>query len=252
MEIIFIILLINIIISLILIFIVIPKLEKFIIKTKGEAGEEAVARHLEMVDGDRYIFNDIMINDNGKSRQIDHIAVTEYGVYVIETKNYSGKIYGKETSENWTQYLGSKKFKFKNPIHQNYGHTEIVKKVLKDTTNQIFPVVVFTTNCKLKVKITSPVIYHTEIEKFIMNNPKVLEKEKIEEIQKIIKENQIVNEETIQDHNYNVQKYIEYKNKKAEDGICPRCGGSLIIKSGKYGQFYGCSNFPKCKYTKNV
>ncbi len=236
----------------IIILILLIILKKWSIKFKGEEGEKAVARHLEMIDGHKYIFNNIMINDNGKSRQIDHIAVTEYGVYVIETKNYSGKILGKETSENWIQYLGNKQYRFKNPIHQNYGHTEIVKKILKDTTNQIFSIVVFCARCKLKVKTFSPVIYHTEVEKFITNNPKVLEKEKIEEINKIITENKIVNEETIKDHNYNVKKYVEYKNQKAEKGICPRCGGKLLMRNSKSGQFYGCSNFPKCRYTKSI
>lgn len=32
---------------------------------------------------------------------------------------------------------------------------------------------------------------------------------------------------------------------------CPKCGGNLILKNGKYGSFYGCSNYPNCKYTKN-
>lgn len=72
---------------------------------KGKSGEKMVAERLEILDGDKYIINNIMINDNGKSRQIDHIAITEYGVFVIETKNYNGDIYGKETIINCKQCL---------------------------------------------------------------------------------------------------------------------------------------------------
>ena len=72
---------------------------------KGKTGEKLVAERLEIIDGYKHILNDIMLNDNGKSRQIDHIAITEYGVYIIETKNYAGTIYGRETSNEWQQYL---------------------------------------------------------------------------------------------------------------------------------------------------
>ena len=41
-------------------------------------------------------------------------------------------------------------------------------------------------------------------------------------------------------------------NEKENKNICPWCGGELALKKGKYGKFYGCSNFPKCKYTKNI
>ena len=35
-----------------------------------------------------------------------------------------------------------------------------------------------------------------------------------------------------------------------EAGICPRCGGHLVEREGRYGPFYGCENYPKCKFTK--
>ncbi len=37
---------------------------------------------------------------------------------------------------------------------------------------------------------------------------------------------------------------------KTDGGICPKCGGKLIMRDGKYGRFIGCTNFPKCKYTE--
>lgn len=51
-----------------------------------------------------------------------------------------------------------------------------------------------------------------------------------------------VHKENIQDSTYNQPK----------DNVCPKCGGTLIERNGKYGRFYGCSNYPKCKYTKNI
>lgn len=43
------------------------------------------------------------------------------------------------------------------------------------------------------------------------------------------------------------ERYIKIKN-----GICPRCGGTLIKRKGKYGSFLGCSNYPKCRFTENL
>lgn|SRR5690554_1989423 len=36
------------------------------------------------------------------------------------------------------------------------------------------------------------------------------------------------------------------------DKICPKCGSPLVIRTSSYGKFYGCSNFPKCKFTENI
>lgn len=219
---------------------------------KGKCGEEIVKKQLENINGYKHIINNIMINDNGKSRQIDHIAITEHGVFVIETKNYAGVIYGKEKSTEWKQYLNQKCFNFKNPIHQNYGHTEIVKKVLEGETDKVYSIVVFTRRCKLKVDVQSTVLYDSQLNTFIKNKEKVLNNIDIDNIYKIITENKITNQEAIKNHNYNVKHYIEYKNNISDTGKCPRCGNVLIRRNGKTGDFYGCSNYPKCRYTKNI
>lgn len=219
---------------------------------KGKSGEKLVANRLDIIDGHKYIMNDIMINDNGKSRQIDHIAITEYGVYVIETKNYAGTIYGRETSNEWQQYLNKKCFKFKNPIHQNYGHLQIVKKCLEDITNEVYPIITFIRRCKLKVDTITPVVYEDQLTQYIKNRPKILSKETIEQVYQILLENQITNRQTIKEHNDNVKNYVNYKESLIESEICPRCNGKLIKRKGKNGYFYGCSNYPKCRYTKNI
>jgi hypothetical protein len=38
------------------------------------------------------------------------------------------------------------------------------------------------------------------------------------------------------------------KGSKIDANICPKCGGSLVLRSGKYGKFKGCSNYPKCRF----
>lgn len=41
-------------------------------------------------------------------------------------------------------------------------------------------------------------------------------------------------------------------NENGRAGICPQCGGNLVLRNGKYGSFYGCSHYPTCKFTKKI
>lgn len=219
---------------------------------KGKCGERIVKNKLEGINGYNRVINNIMLNDNGKSRQIDHIVITRQGVFVLETKNYGGTIYGQESWTEWKEYLNQKCYTFKNPIHQNYGHKEIVKKLLEDLTDKVYPIVVFIRRCNLKLDVKSTVLYDDQVKNFIENKEKILTTDEIDEIYKTLMENRIKNKETIRNHNYNVKHYIEYKNNIANDGKCPRCGAELVKRTGKSGEFYGCTNYPNCKYTKNV
>ena len=221
-------------------------------KIKGKTGEAIVRKILEKVTGYKKIINNIMINDNGKSRQIDHILICSKGVFVIETKNYAGQIYGKEDSDEWKQYLNGKVYNFKNPIFQNYGHKKIIEKTLKDEKN-IIPLVVFTTRCKLKVNAKKSLVINTnQLLNYIEMQSFKLNCNQICEYYDKITENRIMDIDTIRNHNDNVKHYIEYKKELLQSDICPKCNGKLIKKQGKYGEFVGCSNYPKCKYTRKV
>lgn len=50
-------------------------------------------------------------------------------------------------------------------------------------------------------------------------------------------------------HVSNVYAAKQIYNDKIASGMCPRCGGTLVQRNGKYGQFYGCSNYPRCRFT---
>lgn len=221
--------------------------------SKGKMGEKVVADILEQIPGNKKIINNIMINDNGKSRQIDHIFINNKGVFVIETKNYSGSIYGKETSNEWTQFLNNEKYNFTNPIFQNYAHKQIVSKIIDDNRN-VISVIVFTRRCNLKVKtFRNTVIYTTELKSFILNQENRLNDKQVDEYYNKIMESRITDEEVLKNHNYNVKHYIEYKNDLIDKNICPRCkSGELVVRQSKYGIFLGCSNYPKCRYTKSI
>lgn len=110
-------------------------------------GEYLVRENLgETIIGQQYIINDLIIlnEDQTKSSQIDHIYINKNGVWCIETKNWSGMIFGKETDKTWTQVLnyGEVKYKHYNPIKQNETHRYFLKKVLGCNV-QINSIVVF-------------------------------------------------------------------------------------------------------------
>ena len=96
-------------------------------------------------EGKRYVINNYMIVDDGKSSQIDHILINKNGIFVIETKNYSGRIYGEDNQHEWTQVLNYGKVKnhFYNPVKQNATHIYRLAKLLP-TDAPFFSVVVFT------------------------------------------------------------------------------------------------------------
>ena len=104
-------------------------------KAHGNKGERKVDSKLNpLIFGKvehRQINNLILVDDNGKSHQIDHIEIRENGIFCIETKNYIGWIFGDENSDKWTQTLYTgEKYQFLNPIKQNKSHCYHISKVI--------------------------------------------------------------------------------------------------------------------------
>jgi hypothetical protein len=74
--------------------------------------------------------NNVTIPTPNGTTQIDHVIVSRYGVFVVETKNMDGWVFGDERNSHWTQSIFGKKYKFQNPLHQNYRHTKALSEFL--------------------------------------------------------------------------------------------------------------------------
>ena len=178
-----------------------------------------------------------------------------YGVFVIETKGYKGWILGGEYSEKWTQNIYGTKFEFYNPIKQNDGHVRFLRHLLKSSVDIPFiPIVVFNNDAVLKVFVKD----HIVINRYSLNNAIlqyhdiVVSEETFNWIVKTIHTNStVVDKEEMRKHNENVNARKIRTQSYIKNGICPECGGKLVIRNGKFGSFYGCSNYPKCKFTIN-
>ncbi|MEG9303929.1 NERD domain-containing protein [Psychrobacter celer] len=94
---------------------------------------------------------------NGGSTQIDHIIVSVYGIFVIETKNYKGWIYGSEKQKQWTQvFQNGSKFKFQNPLRQNYLHIKTLADLLDLELSYFHSMIAFIGECELKTRDELP------------------------------------------------------------------------------------------------
>lgn len=215
---------------------------------KGALGENAVSIVLrQLCKQDYKIIHNVTLFNNGYKTQIDHIIVSSYGVFVIETKNFKGWILGGEHSKYWTQVIYKRRHKMYNPILQNYGHVKSLRFHLSDYPNlKYIPIVVFTRRSTLKVTTSSPVIYTHELVRTVQSyKEKTINESLMDEIyQRIQLKNRAVRNRLI--------KKSRKRKRKLDKEFCPSCFGTLILKNGKFGSFKGCSNFPTCRYTSPI
>lgn len=91
----------------------------------GMAGEFWVKRELKKLSKEYLVINDVIVKTKDNStHQIDHIVISKYGIFVIETKQYNGYIRGNDYDKRWMIKSGKRKFCVNNPLHQNYGHVK--------------------------------------------------------------------------------------------------------------------------------
>ncbi len=128
----------------------------------GRMGEAVVNYRLSKLDPEEYfIINNFMAVVDGRSTEIDHIVVSRFGIFVIETKNYKGIITGHEKNKEWEQTIYKVKNNFHSPIRQNYSHVMALKAILKDYPELPFvPIVVFTGEVILNVKAPNSTVIH--------------------------------------------------------------------------------------------
>ncbi len=223
-------------------------------KMKGFFGEIIVRIILSLLPKEEYrVLNDCLLPTESGTTQIDHIILSRFGIFVIETKNYSGKLYGKEFSEHWTQINGRSKVSIYNPLRQNYHHTKVLKDLLELPSSCFIPVVVFSVESTVKVDSSKPLVYTVNLNRLIRSyEQEVIDPSLLDGLAETILHANITDPEARKTHVQSVQKKKEDREEKIKVNICPQCGSALIRRTGKYGAFWGCSNYPACKFTKPI
>jgi hypothetical protein len=176
----------HIIDSLLLFFCLIVTLEK-LSKTpfiKGIFGEYKVKRLLNRyINKDQYhIINNIILPTDNGTTQIDHIVISKFGIFVIETKNINRWIAGDEKSPFWTQMTFRKKRQFQNPLRQNYQHIKTLENILEISEKSMYSIVALTGSYKFKGEMPAKVVDVKNLIEYIQSRDTVLLKEEEREI----------------------------------------------------------------------
>ena len=142
-----------------------------------------------------------------------------------------------------------------NPISQNYGHIKSLEAILDESYPDMkyFSIIAFSPEANLDgVEVRDAKICKiSQVGKLIedLSTEEIINNEDLDKIIEIIKENKSF--QTDYGHTRDIKKIKKETQAKIKSGICPRCGGELVEREGKYGKFIGCSNFPKCRFVES-
>ena len=209
----------------------------------GDLGEYKINIQLDQLPKEcRYISDFMLSNSNSKSgySQIDHMILSPFAIFVIETKNYAGTIYGDFDRPKWS---GNGKFAMANPFHQNYGHIKAIHTHIPHVDISHFvSMVSFTRRSTFKVneelrKIQSNelIVYDTELSNFItrkINVLKLIEKtpvfteEQISEIYNLLSNENILDQQIRAKHIDNIRSSMKLEDKnliKVQKAFCHIC-----------------------------
>ena len=211
----------------------------------GEYWTKEALRKLPKAD--YKIINNLFVSVNGTTHQIDHVVISKYGIFSIETKQYNGYITGNKYDKNWVRHAGKNKYYYTNPIRQNYGHCKALAELLNINESYIYNIVCIPSKAILKIDHDGELVRYNTVVGKIMSY-KDVKLDKVSELYEKLIESSIKDRRIIKEHVYNIKTNI----KNNDINKCPKCGALLVERDGKYGRFIGCSNYPKCKYTKTT
>ena len=188
-----------------------------VISDKGLQGEYLTFDILNKIEGQhRICANAYLPKENGETTEVDLILIHETGIYVIESKNYSGWIFGYEDSVNWMEiFPNGHKQQFYNPIWQNNTHVTYLTKSLQIDRRYVKSIIVFNDICTIKkMNVSSQniaVITRDQLKELIercsYDTPTVFSNDEIIQIYRKLKKYTLVSKEVKQRH----IEYVEAK-----------------------------------------
>lgn len=218
----------------------------------GEDGEKFVSNLLLNLSKKYKVFNDVMFFGSKGTIQIDHIVLSENGIFVIETKNYKGEVFGNIEENYWKKVNYGEEKTFYNPIFQNKAHISALKMILQEASDSVFySIVAFSDNCDIQIESDSIVHFSNLLPKIESIEEIRFSDSQLLQIESKIKSLRLDSKKYAKKHVQSIQKAVELNGKYSEYGTCPKCNGLLLLRNGKKGFFYGCENYPKCKYVRN-
>ena len=205
-------------------------------------------------------YHNVTLPTGGGTTQVDHVFVSVFGVFVVETKNMGGWIFGSERNRQWTQVFPTgQKYKFQNPLRQNYGHVRAIENSLAGVglpKGAVKSVVVFVGDADFKTEIPQNVTAgFGEAGRYIRSfKARILSEGQVAEICTAIETGRLKPSwGTDRQHVQNLRR----RDDGSEPRLCPRCGRKMVLRTARRGsatgtQFWGCEGFPACRMVRNV
>jgi ssDNA-binding Zn-finger/Zn-ribbon topoisomerase 1 len=221
----------------------------------GSTGERYTYNILRDLFPNRHIFRNVYITKaDGRLTEIDLLAINTKGIFVFESKNYSGWIFGNSKDRYWTVTLpNGLKNRFYSPIRQNASHIEALKETFCEKHPDItyHSLIVFSKRCELKkvdYKESGAFVFERQELRFYIKQIMkvtslgVLSEKEVEDIALWLKSCERPDEMVKQQHLRQLEEAAH---------TCPWCGSELVERHNrKTGSvFMGCSTFPQCRYT---
>jgi len=220
---------------------------------KGVIGEWQVNLLIKFFlnKNDYHLIKNVTLPTDDGTTQIDHIIVSKFGIFVVETKNIKGWIFGSENQKQWTQQIFKHKTKFQNPLHQNYKHVKTLEAFLNAKNNSIFSVIIFIGNSTFKSKMPENVRFSRGGIEYIKSKTDIVfNRQEIANVIKQVESGRL--ERSFKTNRQHVRHVLEIIEEKSDTKSCSKCGSEMVLRKATKGknlgnEFWGCSAFPKCK-----
>ncbi|MEI4979768.1 NERD domain-containing protein [Aeromonas caviae] len=247
---------------------------------KGMVGEWFINLCIRLfLDKREYrLLKDVTLPTPQGSTQIDHVIVSRFGLFVIETKNMKGWIFGNPTQKSWTQQIYRRKHSFQNPLHQNHLHMMTLKSLLGLSDNQLHSVIFFIGDCTFKTPMPDNVMNRGLIRYVKGITTPVLAENEVARVVDTIQQGRLA--ANWQTHRQHVAQLKARHGKtptkpvpasvpsahhpapptaiypaNLQSPMCPRCGNPMVLRTAGRGDnkgkpFWGCREFPTCRGTR--
>ena len=227
----------------------------------GEYGEWLAKIVADSLD-DSLVIRDLLIDSEGGRTQIDLVIIRPAGIYVAEVKMFGrARVYGNIGDREWAIYRGGIRRPFYSPVLQNKNHIRYLKKLFGDRNDLPFYSLIIMECERARIEdggsgdmsgtliCTSWRRVTRGIKLFETERPRVLDMPAMENLRDVILAASRDDKQSRLLHDRQTAEHVEaLKNKPV--GVCPECGSPLVLRTGRYGEFYGCSAYPDCKYTE--
>ncbi|MGF1736798.1 NERD domain-containing protein [Photobacterium satsumensis] len=219
---------------------------------RGWFGEKKTTLNMWMSldNSDYHRFHNLFVPTFNGTAQIDHLIISQYGIFIVETKNLKGWIFGNESSKQWTQSLYGKKYRFQNPLHQTYRQKKALSNYFNIDESLIQTVIYFSGDCSLKTVMPINIMdrglgrYIKSFRRELLSTTQ--KKQLIGLLHSHVSTCTVTNREHVK----------SLRERHSSSTSCPRCGSSLVERVARNGPnagrtFLGCQSFPKCRFIKN-